>query len=190
MVAAAERLRLEIVTPKGVVLSEDVDEVVAPSVAGEFGVLPGHLPMLAALHIGLVHYRRPGGANMVEVAVGNGFVEVNGDKTLLLTDRFMKKDDVAVLDVRKRLSEVDHQIEAWSGELDDPARLELIEEEQWLAAQLELYGDPPVQRVLEHRRANDYSKLLLMPPVPEPIGDTHDGEPIGIVNGGVSHDDE
>ncbi len=181
MAQQSDKLRLEIVTPKGVVLSEDVDEVVAPSVAGEFGVLPGHLPMLAALHIGLVRYRKPGGAHMTDVAVGSGFVEVKGERTLLLTDRFMKKDDVEVLEVRKRLSEVDRKIEAWAGELDDPARLELIEEEQWLAAQLELYGDPPVQRVLEHRRANDYAQLLLMPPAPEPIGENHDGEPMGIV---------
>jgi F-type H+-transporting ATPase subunit epsilon len=178
---AASTLRLEIVTPKGVVLSEDVEEVVAPSVSGEFGVLPGHLPMLAALSVGLVHFRKPAGAHMVDVAVGAGFVEVGAEKALLLTDRFVDKDGVQVLAVRERLKEVDEKLEAWTGELDDPARLELIEEEQWLAAQLELYGDPPVARVLEYKRANDYSKLMLMPPAPEHIGDNHNGEPLGIV---------
>ncbi len=181
---AATTLRLEIVTPKGVVLSEDVEEVVAPSVAGEFGVLAGHLPMLAALTVGLVRYRKPAAATMVDVAVGAGFVEVGADKTLLLTDRFVEKGNIDVLAVRARLQEVDDQLESWGGELDDPARLELIEEEQWLAAQLELYGDPPVARVLEYKRANDYSKLLLMPPAPEHIGDHHDGEPMGIVEVG------
>ncbi|HEX7666861.1 MAG TPA: ATP synthase F1 subunit epsilon, partial [Polyangiaceae bacterium] len=38
-------IQLEIVTPKGRALKETVDEVRAPSVEGEFGILPGHLPL-------------------------------------------------------------------------------------------------------------------------------------------------
>ena len=44
-----EGLRLEIVTPDKVVLQADVDYVGAPGVDGEFGVLAGHIPLLAAL---------------------------------------------------------------------------------------------------------------------------------------------
>ncbi len=179
--SSTEKLRLEIVTPKGVVLSEDVDEVVAPGLDGEFGVLPGRLPMLAGLHIGLVHYRKVGDSELTDVAVGHGFVEVTADKTLLLTDRFITKGAIDVLAVREKLKEVDGKLEAWSDSLDAPERIELIEEEQWLAAQLEVYGDPAVPRVLEHRRANDYSQLVIMPPAPEPTGDGHDGEPSALV---------
>lgn len=158
--AAPEKFRLQIVTPKGVVFADDVEEVVAPSVDGEFGILPGRLPMLAALTIGLLHYRKPGEAELTDVAVGQGFVEVSVDQTLVLTDRFMGKAGIDVLALRQKLKEIDESLENWSGELDAPARLELIEEEQWLAAQLEVYGDPAVPRVLEFRRANDYAMLL------------------------------
>ena len=51
-------LTLEVVTPGGTALREQVDEVVAPGEAGEFGVLPGHLPMLADLKVGLLHFRK------------------------------------------------------------------------------------------------------------------------------------
>jgi F-type H+-transporting ATPase subunit epsilon len=158
LTSPAQTIALEIVTPTGVVLSADVEEVVAPSVHGEFGVLPGHLPMLAALQVGLVHYRQ--GGQMVDVAVGRGFAEVIQDKTLILTDRFIEKDDVKVLAVRERLEEVDARLDKWDGELDDPERLGLIEEEQWLAAQLELYGDPPVPKVLEHSAPLDYGAIM------------------------------
>jgi F-type H+-transporting ATPase subunit epsilon len=182
--AATDNLRLEIVTPKGVVLSEDVEEVIAPSVRGEFGVLPGRLPMLAALATGIVRFKKVSASQLTDVAVGSGFVEVNGPKTLVLTDRFMAKDAVEVLSVRARLKEVDQKLETWQGELDDPMRLELIEEEQWLAAQLELYGDPPGARGGAAPRApQDYSQLMLVPPAPEPIGEDHHGEPMGIVEG-------
>ncbi len=58
----AESILLEIVTPTGVALRERVTDVTAPSVAGEFGVLPGHLPLLAALRTGLVTWWRGGTA--------------------------------------------------------------------------------------------------------------------------------
>ena len=116
--ASESMLQLEIVTPQGVVLTERVEEVVAPSVKGEFGVLAGHLPMLAALHTGLLHYRK--GGTVTDVAVGSGFAEVLNDKALILTDRYIVADDVDVLKVRERLKEVDAELDKWDGELDDP----------------------------------------------------------------------
>ncbi|HVJ16818.1 MAG TPA: hypothetical protein VM686_15360, partial [Polyangiaceae bacterium] len=46
---AQAAIALEIVTPNGVQLNEKVEELTAPSVDGEFGVLPQHIPLLAAL---------------------------------------------------------------------------------------------------------------------------------------------
>ncbi len=63
------------------------------------------------------------------------------DTALLLTERFKTRPDVDVVKVRLRLKEVDEELDHWQGELTDPRRRELIEEEQWLAAQLELIGD-------------------------------------------------
>ncbi len=146
----AETILLEIVTPTGVALREDVTEVTAPSVAGEFGVLPGHLPILAALRVGLVTYHKGGEEH--RFAVAHGFVEVADDKALLLTDRFATKESVDVVRVRLRLKEVDEELDHWQGELTDPRRRALIEEEQWLATQLELIGDPPPPTVREDTR--------------------------------------
>jgi F-type H+-transporting ATPase subunit epsilon len=146
----AETIALEIVTPTGVALRENVTEVTAPSVAGEFGVLPGHLPLLAALRTGLVTFHKDG--QSTQVAVHQGFVEVLDDHALLLTERFIRKDDVDVVKVRLRLKEVDEELDHWKDELTDPRRRELIEEEQWLAAQLELIGDPPPPTVREDTR--------------------------------------
>jgi F-type H+-transporting ATPase subunit epsilon len=147
---ATETILLEIVTPTGVALRDKVTEVTAPSVAGEFGVLPGHLPLLAALRTGIVSYRKDGHEH--RLAVHHGFVEVANDVALLLTERFMKKEDVDVVRVRLRLKEVDGELDHWQGELTDPKRRELIEEEQWLAAQLELIGDAPPPTVREDTR--------------------------------------
>jgi len=147
---AADTILLEIVTPSGVALREQVSDVNAPSVAGEFGVLPGHLPLLAALRTGIVTYHQDGQEH--RIAVHQGFVEVARDKALLLTERFVRKEGVDVVKVRLRLKEVDGELDHWQGDLTDPRRGELIEEEQWLAAQLELIGDPPPPTVREDTR--------------------------------------
>ena len=55
-------LKLEIVTPDKLVLSEAVDYVGAPGFEGEFGVLPNHIPFLSALQIGNLYYKKDGAA--------------------------------------------------------------------------------------------------------------------------------
>lgn len=141
----ADSIALEIVTPDGIKLNERVGEVTAPSVNGEFGVLPGHRPMLAALATGLVTYTIEGQKR--EVAVGAGFAEVVDDKVILLTDRFSTKQDIDPVIVRKELKETDEVLERFQGDPSSPEYAALIAQELWLAAQLDLYGDPPPPRL-------------------------------------------
>src|SRR5271163_723833 len=94
----ADKILLEIVTPKGRALRVSADEVTAPSVDGEFGVLPGHLPLLAALRTGLVSYRVGGDAK--KCAVGPGFVEAGPDKVAILTDEYIEREQIDPVVVR------------------------------------------------------------------------------------------
>jgi F-type H+-transporting ATPase subunit epsilon len=146
----ADTIHLEIVTPTGVELSADVSELTAPSVDGEFGVLPGHRPLLAALRTGIVTYRQD--REEYRVAVGAGFVQVSGDDALLLTDRFVRKDDVDPVRARLELKEADQDLERFPGAPDTPEYSAIVQRELWAAAQLELYGDPPppTVRAVEH----------------------------------------
>jgi F-type H+-transporting ATPase subunit epsilon len=80
----ADRLTLEITTPMRMVVSEDVDEVVAPGIEGYFGVLPGHAPFLTTLGIGMLTYRI--GREEHHLAVAGGFAEVRNDKVIVLAD--------------------------------------------------------------------------------------------------------
>ncbi|NIO16140.1 MAG: F0F1 ATP synthase subunit epsilon [Deltaproteobacteria bacterium] len=89
-----ERIRLEIVTPERLLLSEDVDEVIAPGHLGEFGVLPEHTPFLALLDIGILRYRS--GTDETQLAVSGGFAEVLENKVVILarTAEFGREIDV------------------------------------------------------------------------------------------------
>ena len=80
----AEKLLFELVSPQRQLLSMDVDEVVAPGVEGEFGVLAGHAPFLTALSIGELVYKVDG--KVEYAAIDQGFLEVNDDKVIVLAE--------------------------------------------------------------------------------------------------------
>ena len=138
-------IHLEVVTPDGVKLAADVSEFTAPSVDGEFGVLPGHVALLAALTTGIVSYVLDGEKHAV--AVGSGFAEVSDDKALLITDRFIKKADIDPVVVRLDLKEADEALDRFDGDLRGPEYGALVARELWAATELELYGDPPPPRM-------------------------------------------
>lgn len=78
------KIQLEIVTPESNVLNEEVDEVVAPGVMGQFGVLPGHTTLLAELESGPLTYTKGGQAKTLQVT--GGFAEVREDHVTILAD--------------------------------------------------------------------------------------------------------
>ena len=80
----AEQLKLEVVTPDKLVLSEDVDIVVATATEGEFGVLHGHIPFLTTLQTGELRYTQVNSVHYV--AVSGGFAEVSDDKVTILAE--------------------------------------------------------------------------------------------------------
>jgi F-type H+-transporting ATPase subunit epsilon len=179
---ATESLKLEIVTPTGMAFSRDVTEVGAPTLDGEVGVLPGHVPFLAALRTGIVSARPTGsgaGEEPQRFAIAHGVLEVAHEKALVLTEKFAQKEDVDVVKVRARLKDVDDELLGWTGELTDPKRVALIEEEQWLATQLELIGDPPqpTMRELTRFQAKDVDETVVIPEdTPTPPHGNMDGD--------------
>ncbi len=168
---AEGKIDLEIVTPKGKALSASVDEVTAPSVQGEFGVLPGHLPVVAALRTGIVTYRQ--GAESKRVAVGSGFAEAGQNKLLILAEDYAERQNIDPVLVRKELAEIQAKIEKVLAIVEtttesDSEKKHLIDRENWLAAQLELHGDAPAATM---RPFEEWG------PPPPPIVEEEDGKP-------------
>jgi F-type H+-transporting ATPase subunit epsilon len=83
---------LELATPTRQLVSEEVDEVVAPGSEGSFGVLPGHAAFLATLGSGEVVYRR--GRDEVHLAVHGGFAEVTPERVIILAETAERPDEI------------------------------------------------------------------------------------------------
>jgi F-type H+-transporting ATPase subunit epsilon len=88
----ADGLSLEIATPTRLVVSERVDEVVAPGIEGYFGVLPGHAPFLTTLGVGVLTYRI--GRDEFRLALAGGFCEVRNDKVIVLADSAERPEEI------------------------------------------------------------------------------------------------
>lgn len=96
-------LKLEIVTPDAKIFSDDVDMVTLPGVEGEMGIYPQHVPLMTQLSAGEIVVRK--GAEDFFLAVGDGFVEITGERVAVLTDMAIRAeniDETAAEEARRR----------------------------------------------------------------------------------------
>ncbi len=85
-------LKLEIVTPESKVFSEDVDMVTLPGTEGEMGIYPMHVPLMTQLAAGEILVRK--GGQEFFLAVGQGFVQITGERVSVLTDMAIEADKI------------------------------------------------------------------------------------------------
>ncbi len=85
-------MRFELATPTRLLVSADVDEVVAPGTEGSFGVWPGHAPFLTTLGAGELMYRQ--GRQEHHLAVAGGFAEVTPDRVIMLAEQAERPEEI------------------------------------------------------------------------------------------------
>jgi F-type H+-transporting ATPase subunit epsilon len=88
------KLVLEVVTPEGLLLRDEVDDVVAPGTDGYFGVRPGHTPFMTTLGLGLISYRK--GTETTFLTCFWGFCEVLPDRVNVLAEIGERAEDIDV----------------------------------------------------------------------------------------------
>ena len=134
-------MRLSITTPRGAVVEADIEEITAPGLVGEFGVLAGHVPLMAALKPGVLTYRT--GEQSKMLAVGQGFLQVapttTGDKPtdriLVLVADAMTAGAINAAAAKKDLAEAEAELTGWKKE-QDGAYHALLARRDWALAQV------------------------------------------------------
>ncbi|MFN8094918.1 MAG: F0F1 ATP synthase subunit epsilon [Vicinamibacteria bacterium] len=104
------KLALEIVTPEGLLLRDEVDEVIAPGGSGYFGVRPGHTPLLASLGMGEFSYRKEG--EWRRLTCFSGWCEVLPDKVNVLADIGERAEDIDVGRAESALKRAQERLKA------------------------------------------------------------------------------
>ncbi len=101
-------LTLEIVTPEARVYSDTVDSVVIPTVEGEIGVLPGHIPLLTQVADGELRVTK--GATTLYLVIGGGFAEIDADKVAVLAERAISEDQIDEKSVEEAMRRAEQAI--------------------------------------------------------------------------------
>lgn len=114
-------MRFRLVTPSRELLDLEVEEVYAPGVLGQFGVLPLHANFLTALEPGELRYRANGKDHYV--AVSGGVCEVLDDVVTVLADAAEPAGEIDV--ARARAAETDASARLESADLESPEGIEL-----------------------------------------------------------------
>jgi F-type H+-transporting ATPase subunit epsilon len=118
-------LTLEIVTPKARVYSDTVDNVVIPTLEGEIGVLPGHLPLLSQVTDGELRVAK--GSNTETLVIGDGFVQVQGDKVSVLAEHAIEENSIDEDAVEKAMQRAQTELQDAKNSKIDPAEIERLE---------------------------------------------------------------
>ncbi|MBU6409636.1 MAG: F0F1 ATP synthase subunit epsilon [Verrucomicrobia bacterium] len=87
-----ETLKLEIVTPSAKIFDDDVEMVTLTGISGEMGILPRHMPLMTQLVAGEINVRKAN--DNIFLAVGDGFVQVTGDRVSILTDMAIRAENI------------------------------------------------------------------------------------------------
>jgi F-type H+-transporting ATPase subunit epsilon len=134
--AATGRIDLEVVTPAGRAVREQVASVTAISEVGEFCVLPEHRPILAALRAGRLAFDR--GGEIAIYAVDRGFLAGGPDHVSIITERCAAAADIDRNEVERELADLGGRLAALPE--DDQARPALESDLAWARARLDAAG--------------------------------------------------
>jgi F-type H+-transporting ATPase subunit epsilon len=90
---ADNAIAFELVSPQSLLVAEDVEMVVVPGAEGDFGVLPGHSPLISTVRPGVIHIFA-GGSVKTRIFVAGGFAEVTPERCTVLAEEAMPVDDI------------------------------------------------------------------------------------------------
>ena len=86
-------VQFELVSPERLILSTEVEMVVVPGTEGNFGVLPGHAPLISTIRPGTIDIYQ-GGAITERIFVVSGIAEVTPERCTVLADEAMAPDSL------------------------------------------------------------------------------------------------
>jgi F-type H+-transporting ATPase subunit epsilon len=107
----AENIKLEVVTPERVVVSETSQIVAAPGSLGEFGVLSGHTPFLTSLKTGVIRYTDAKGAEQY-VFISGGFAEALPNQVTILAESAERRSEIDLERAKAAMERAQKRLEA------------------------------------------------------------------------------
>ena len=109
------KIKVNIVTPDGPVVEMDANMVIAVTEAGEIGVLPGHIAMVAPLQIGALRLKTDGKTETV--AVHGGFIEVRPEVVTVLAQSAELAESIDIARAKKAAARAESDLQKKTDDL-------------------------------------------------------------------------
>ncbi|MEH7333365.1 F0F1 ATP synthase subunit epsilon [Neobacillus drentensis] len=116
-------IKVNVVTPDGPVYDSEVEMVIAKGIAGELGILPDHIPLVAPLEISAVRLLKDGKEDLV--AVSGGFLEVRPEQVTILAQSAEKGSEIDVARALKAKERAEQRLQEHRQDHIDFKRAEL-----------------------------------------------------------------
>ncbi len=123
-----EKLEVELVSPEKKVFSRDADMVIISGTEGDFGVLPGHAPIISTIRPGSLEIQESSDTERMFVA--GGIVEVLDDKVSILATEVINKDDIDVSNCETKISDYTAKMQTAENEVEKENNQKLINKYQ------------------------------------------------------------
>lgn len=100
----ADTVEFELVSPERLLLSIPVEMVVVPGSEGDFGVLPGHAPMISTVRPGVISIWQDGAVDR-RVFVAGGVAEVQPERCIVLAEDAVLLEDADEAEAERRIAQ-------------------------------------------------------------------------------------
>jgi F-type H+-transporting ATPase subunit epsilon len=122
---------VEILTPEGEVLNEEVEQISTRTTVGVIGILANHTPLLAMLEPTELRVYRSDD-EVLRFAQSEGYIQVGGNHVMLLVQEATPPDQLDVATLRERLAEAERELDA-AGDDTERRRAALRDQKRWQA---------------------------------------------------------
>jgi F-type H+-transporting ATPase subunit epsilon len=100
---------VEVLTPEGEVFNDEVEMVSTKTSVGSIGILANHQPLLGMLDPTELRLYKSD-SEVIRYAQGEGFLQMTGDRALILVDEVFGVDDLDASDLRDRLQRAEDEL--------------------------------------------------------------------------------
>ena len=105
----ADKIAFELVSPERVLVAQDADMVIVPGMAGDFGVLAGHQPLISSVRPGIVEVHDDG-AETLRIFVDGGFAEVTATRCAVVAEDALPVADLDRADIELRIKDAEEDL--------------------------------------------------------------------------------
>jgi len=135
----ARTLLCEIVTPERIVYTNEVEMVIAPTVDGEIGILPLHVPLVTVLAAGELRVRYNDGKDVEWFAISGGYLQIHEDKVIVLADNAQSASHIDVERARAAKEILEARLKELTEAAADPADRDTCDYDlKWCETQLKV----------------------------------------------------